>query len=99
MNIKIQSLRFDADKKLLDYVDNKVSKLTQVADDIIMADVILRLENDETNQNKIVEIKISVPNSADFFAKKQSKTFEESIDLTTGALRKQIQKFKQKQRG
>ncbi len=98
MNIKVQTLRFDADKKLLDYVDNKLSKLTQVADNIVGADVILRLENDESNENKIVEIKVSIPHSPDFFAKKQCKTFEESVDLTTVALRKQIQKFKQKQR-
>ena len=99
MNIKIQSVRFDADKKLLDYVKNKVSKLSQIADNITSADVVLRLENDETNKNKIVEIRVGIPHSSDFFAKKQCKTFEESIDLTAGALRRQIQKFKEKQRG
>lgn len=99
MNIKIQSVRFDADKKLLDYVENKVGKLTQIADNITGADVILRLENDETNENKIVEIKVALPHSPELFAKKQCKTFEESVDLTTVALRRQIQKFKQKMRG
>jgi putative sigma-54 modulation protein len=98
MNIKIQSIRFDADKKLLDYVDNKLTKLSQIADNITGADVILRLENDENNENKIVEIKVSIPHSPDFFAKKQCKTFEESVDLTTVALRRQIKKFKEKQR-
>jgi ribosome-associated translation inhibitor RaiA len=49
MNIKIQSLRFDADKKLLDYVESKVGKLNQFADNIVGAEVILRLDNAETN--------------------------------------------------
>ncbi len=96
MNIKIQTLRFDADKKLLEYVQNKVEKLSQVADNILSSDVVLRLENSEDNENKIVEIKVNIPHGPDFFAKKQTKTFEESVDLATIALRRQIQKFKQK---
>lgn len=99
MNIKIQSVKFDADKKLLEYVEAKVKKLSQIADDIIGADVILRLENDSSNENKIVEVIVSIPHSPDFFAKKQCKTFEESVDLTSTALRRQIKKFKEKQRG
>ncbi len=98
MNIKIQSLRFDADKKLLDYIESKVGKLSQVADNIVGAEVILRVENAETNDNKIAEIRIDVPHGTDIFAKKQCKTFEESIDLATDALRKQLKKFKEKQR-
>ncbi len=98
MNIKIQSLRFDADKKLLDYIEAKVGKLNQVADNIVGAEVILRLENAETNDNKIAEIRIDVPHGTDIFAKKQCKTFEESVDLATAALRRQLKKFKEKQR-
>jgi putative sigma-54 modulation protein len=99
MNIKIQSVRFDADKKLLNYIETKVGKLSQVADDILGAEVVLRVENSESNDNKIAEISLSVPHSADIFAKKQCKTFEESIDLATTALRRQLKKFKEKQRG
>lgn len=98
MNIKIQSVRFDADKKLLTYIESKVGKLSQIADDILMAEVVLRVENSETNDNKIAEINISVPRGGDIFAKRQCKTFEESIDLATAALRRQLKKFKEKQR-
>jgi putative sigma-54 modulation protein len=98
MNIKIQSLRFDADKKLLDYVESKVGKLNQFADNIVGAEVVLRLDNAETNDNKIAEIRIDVPHGTDIFAKKQCKTFEESIDLATAALTRQLKKFKEKQR-
>lgn len=98
MNIKIQSVRFDADKKLLEFVESRVEKLSQVADDIIAAEVILRLENSETNENKVAEIRIDIPHASDIFAKRQTKTFEESIDLAIDALRRQLKKFKQKQR-
>jgi putative sigma-54 modulation protein len=99
MNIKIQSVRFDADKKLLDYIESKVGKLNQFADNILGAEVVLRVENSETNDNKVAEIILNVPQGSDMFAKKQCKTFEESIDLATTALRRQLKKFKEKQRG
>lgn len=98
MNIKIQSVRFDADKKLLTYIDSKVGKLSQVADDILGVEVVLRIDNSVSNDNKVAEISVDIPKGIDIFAKKQCKTFEESIDLATDALRKQIKKFKQKQR-
>ncbi len=99
MNIKIQSVRFDADKKLLAYIEQKVGKLEQFAGDILDADVILRLENSEEKDNKVAEIKINIPKANDVFAKKQAKTFEEAVDLATEALRRQLKKFKEKQRG
>ncbi len=98
MNIKVQSVRFDADKKLLDYIESKVGKLNQVADNIMGAEVILKLDNAEDNENKVAEIKIDIPHSTDLFAKKQCKTFEEAVDLAVDALRRQIKKFKEKQR-
>ena len=99
MNITIHSLHFDADKKLIDYIENKVGKLSQVSDDILGADVTLKLENNGERDNKIAEIKIDIPRVNDLFDKKQTKTFEESIHTATQALRRQILKSKKKQRG
>jgi len=99
MNIKIQSVKFDADKRLIDYIESKVGKLNQVADDILGAEVTLKLNNSEKQENKIAEIRVDIPHGTDIFAKKQSKTFEESIDSVTVALRRQLKKFKEKQRG
>ena len=45
--------------------------------------------------NKDVEIKLHTSDGG-FFAKKKSNSFEESIDLTSQAIRKQIIKYKQK---
>ena len=98
MNIKISSVHFDADKKLLEFVDKKLNKLIKLYEDIIGAEVFLRLENAQDLENKVVEIKLFIPGN-DLFAKKQSKSFEESTDIEIEALRQQIIKRKDKIRG
>lgn len=96
MNIKMHSIRFDADKKLLDFIDTKVNKLPTVYDDILGAEVFLRLDKDSSDrENKLVEIKLEVKGQT-VFAKKQCKTFEEATDLSIDALRKQLVKRKTK---
>ncbi|HSH51786.1 MAG TPA: ribosome-associated translation inhibitor RaiA [Bacteroidales bacterium] len=98
MDINIHSIHFDADKKLINFIENKVNKLIQYYDHIIGAEVFLRLENDQSTGNKVAEIRLDIPGS-DIFAKKRSKSFEESVDNVVEALRKQITKHKEKQRG
>jgi len=98
MNIQIHSLKFDADKKLLDFVTQKVNKLSLVTDDIVSAEIILKLEKDEERENKVTEIRVEYPKGP-LFARKQSKTFEEATDLVIAALKKQIVKQKDKMRG
>ena len=98
MNIQIHSVRFDADKKLIDFVHQKLEKLTQFDEEIVNAEVYLRLDKDEDRENKITEIKLELPGGP-LFAKKQSKTFEEATDEAMDALKKQITKHKQKKRG
>jgi putative sigma-54 modulation protein len=98
MNIQIHSVRFDADKKLIEFINQKVNKLSLLSDDIVSAEVFLRLDHDETRENKITEIRVEYPRGP-LFARKQSKTFEESADLVIDALKKQIVKQKDKLRG
>jgi putative sigma-54 modulation protein len=98
MDINIHSIHFDADKKLINFIENKVNKLIQFYDNIIGAEVFLRIENDQGVDNKVAEIRLDIPGS-DIFAKKRTKSFEESVDNVVEALRKQITKHKEKQRG
>jgi putative sigma-54 modulation protein len=98
MNIQIHSVRFDADKKLIDFVNQKLGKLTQFSEDIVSAEVYLRLNKDNEGENKISEIKVEYPRGP-LFAKKQSKSFEEATDQAIDALKKQITKHKQKMKG
>lgn len=98
MNIKIQSIHFDADVKLEEFITTKVSKLKQYHESIMGAEVFLRLDKSQAAENKIAEIKLDVPGS-DFFAKKQSSSFEAATDGAVEALRRQLKRFVEKQRG
>jgi putative sigma-54 modulation protein len=95
MKVNINSVHFKADKKLLDFVNEKVEKLSGMYNGVIGSDVILKLENKETPDNKIAEIRLFIKGN-DLYAKKQSKTFEEATDTAIEALRRQLSKYKEK---
>lgn len=95
MKIQIQSIHFDADKKLISFIEEKVEKLTTFHDAIITAEVILKLDKSSDAENKIAEIKLNTKGH-EMFAKKQCKTFEEAIDSSVDALKTQIKKHKEK---
>ncbi|MCX6296789.1 MAG: ribosome-associated translation inhibitor RaiA [Bacteroidetes bacterium] len=98
MTVKIQSVHFDADKKLLAFVEERVDKLTHFYDGIIKSEVILKLDKSEGLENKIAEIKLHIAGN-DLFAKKQCKSFEEAIDTSIDALKAQVKKHKEKLQG
>src|SRR6266705_3007326 len=80
MNVRIQTVHFDADGKLVDYVNKKMSKLNTFHDRIIKVDVFLKLDNVvHTIKDKIAEIRIQVPRHQ-LFVKATSKSFEQSFD-------------------
>ena len=95
MKVSINAVKFKADKKLEEFINDKVEKLSGVYDGIIGSEVILKLGNVETPDNKIAEIRLQIKGN-DLFAKKQSKTFEEATDTAVDALRKQLDKHKSK---
>ena len=95
MDIKIHSIRFDADIKLLTFIRGKLEKLNLFYEDIIGAEVFLRLVRSQDSENKVTEIRLVIP-GAELFAKRKTRTFEESTDLAVEALRKQIIKHKTK---
>jgi len=74
MDIKIHSVHFTADKKLIDFVEDKINKLQLFYDAIVSAEVFLRLENNSEGENKVSELKILIPGK-ELFAKKTSKNF------------------------
>ncbi len=94
MNFKLNAVHFSADKKLVDFVQDKVNKLGLMSDQIISGEVFLRIDKND-NGNKIAEVKILMPGS-ELFAKKQCKSFEEATDSAVDALKKQIEKYKAK---
>lgn len=93
MNVNINSVKFKTDKRLEDFINEKVDKLSGVYDGILGSEVTLKIDNVETPDNKIAEIRLLIKGN-DLFAKKQSKTFEEATDNAVDALRKQLNRHK-----
>lgn len=98
MKPKVQSIHFDADKKLLEFVEEKVDKLSQFYDHIIESEVFLRLDKADNAENKIAEVKVYTPGKT-LFASERCDTFEEAADSAVEAIRRQMIKHKEKQRG
>ncbi|HYG39202.1 MAG TPA: ribosome-associated translation inhibitor RaiA [Cytophagales bacterium] len=96
MKLQMHSIHFDADKKLLDFVQKKISKLETFYDRIVDGQVILKLDKNEEKENKVVEIKLFLPGNM-LFGKEQSKSFEAAADLLVESMKKQLTKHKQKQ--
>jgi putative sigma-54 modulation protein len=94
MKIKVQSIHFDADQKLVTYVQKKMDKLETFYDRTVDGEVFLRLNNEGVD-NKTVEIKLNVPGTQ-LFAKEQARTFEAATEQATEALKNQLSKFKTK---
>jgi putative sigma-54 modulation protein len=98
MKVNVQSIHFNADQKLLDFIQDKVDKLVHFYDHILGGEVFLRLDKSDNTQNKVVQIHITVPGQ-DLHSRQQCRTFEEATDLAVEALSKQIIKHKERQRG
>lgn len=96
MKLQMHSIHFDADVKLLDFIQKKMDKLDTYYDRIIDGEVFLRLENGDRVNNKVVELKVNIPGQT-LFSKEQSNSFEAAADSGVEALRRQIKKFKEKQ--
>ena len=95
MKLQMQSIHFVADQKLIDFIQKKTDKLDTYSDQIIDGEVIMRLDKNDRSENKIVEIKLNVPNKQ-LFAKHQAESFESATDEVIEGLRRQIKKYKQK---
>lgn len=92
MKLQVQSIHFNADVKLINFIQRKVDKLETFYDRLVDGEVFLRLNN-EGIENKTVEIKLNVPGTQ-LFAVEKAKSFEAAADMATEALRNQLKKFK-----
>jgi len=97
MNVNIQTVRFSADAKLIEYVKRKLQKINTFHDRVIRVEVYLKLDNVVHNiKDKIAEIRVQVPRHQ-FFVKASSKSFEESFDNALDSLVNQLKRKKEKQ--
>ena len=97
MKVNAQSVNFNADATLIQFVQNRLDKLETFYDKVVCSDVYLKVENTSSKENKIVEIKIHVPKDK-FVVKKQCKSFEEAVDSACNSLERKLKKRKEKMR-
>ncbi|MEC4116146.1 ribosome-associated translation inhibitor RaiA [Myroides phaeus] len=95
MKVNIQAINFNVDRKLVDFVNERLSKLEKFYDKVISVDVFLKLENTNEKENKVAEMKLLVPGD-EMVVKKTCKSFEESVDAGTDALERLVVRFKEK---
>jgi len=94
MNINIQAVHFDADEKLLEFVEKKVSKLETFHDRITRVEVFLKLDNlMHSIKDKVVEIKVHIPKQ-DCFVKSSTKSFELSFEQALDSITNQLKRKK-----
>ncbi|MBN9349930.1 MAG: HPF/RaiA family ribosome-associated protein [Chitinophagaceae bacterium] len=97
MNVNIQTQRFVADSKLIEFIEKKAEKLNQFHDRIVKVDVFLKLDNVVHNiKDKVVEIQVAVPRH-NFFVKQSSKSFEGSFEIALDSLINQMKRKKEKE--
>ncbi|MFD2727023.1 ribosome hibernation-promoting factor, HPF/YfiA family [Hyunsoonleella rubra] len=97
MKVNLQSVNFNADQKLIDFIQKRMDKLDMFYDKVIKSDVYLKVENTSDKENKIFEVRVSVPGDS-FVVKKQCKTFEEGTDTAVASLERQLLRRKEKLR-
>ena len=95
MNIQIQSVKFDAGQRLLEFIEKKLAKLDRVAEQATGLDVVLKLEKDDEVGNKIAVVTLRMP-GGDIRVEEQARTFEEAIDAAKDVLKRQIERRKEK---
>ncbi len=93
MKVNITSVHFKTDQKLENFIEKKISKLSGMIEGVMGSEVTLKLDNSETRDNKVAEIRLLIK-GYDLYAKKQSSTFEHATDTAVDALKKQVEKYK-----
>ena len=93
MKVNITSVHFKTDRKLENFIERKINKLSGMIEGVMGSEVILKLDNSETRENKVAEIKLLIK-GYDLYAKKQCKTFEQATDTAVDALKKQVERYK-----
>ncbi len=96
MNLKIHSIHFNTDSKLEEFIAEKFQKVERFGNRIIDAQVILKLDHNKGSvRDKIAEIRLQLPGKT-LYAEERSKAFEESVELATDSIVRQVKKHKEK---
>ena len=95
MKVNVQSVNFRADQKLVNFIQKKLDKIENHFDNVIYADVYLKVQNTSTKENKLSEILLRIPGD-EVICKKMGRRFEIGVDECVQSLERQLQKRKKK---
>ena len=95
MEIRIQSIHFDATEKLQAFAEKKIAKLEKSFEDIKKVEVQLKVVKPATAMNKETTLNVAVPGNT-FHVEKTCDTFEQGIDECVDAMRVQLTNYKEK---
>ena len=93
MEIRVKSLKFNADQKLLDFVEKKVSKLERFDETIDYVNVIMSLM--EKPDNKSVKLQAGMPGGT-LMIERTARSFEEAINEGVDAMKEKLVRNKEK---
>ena len=95
MEIMVNAVKFKADEKLVEFIEKKMKKVATLLPQAMKAEVTLKVDKDQSEKNKIGEVRV-LASGEELFASKQCDTFEEAVDLCLDALKKQIENLKER---
>ena len=93
MEIRVQSIKFNADQKLLDFVEKKLSKLSKFYDEIIGVEVSMSLLPEHENKN--VKVLVQIPGN-DVVVERNARTFEDVVVDCLDVLKEKLVRVKEK---
>lgn len=95
MKINLQSLKFTAKQHLVDFVEEKVSKLGRFDEKIISADVTLSVQDGKHVDNKACDIRLVIPGN-DMIVKRAATTFQEAVLNSVDTLQNMLNRKKER---
>ena len=93
MDIRVQSIKFNADQKLLDFIEKKFSRIEKFYDAVTGVDVALSLLPDHENKN--VKVQVGIPGNT-IVVEKNAKSFEDAVVDCADILKEKLVKEKEK---
>lgn len=93
MTINVQSIKFDADAKLLEFTEKKVSKLDKFYDPVLSVDVKFSLLSDNANKN--VCMNVAVPGTS-VVVERNANSFETAVNECVDILKEKLTRMKEK---
>ncbi len=94
MEVRIQAIHFDANQRLVDFINKKVERVLRRVPDTTDVEVTLKVVKPETAMNKEAVVRFNVPQTPELVADKVADTFEEAVDQCLEAIERQVEKKK-----